>query len=198
MIAINGTEYHRPLLVFAMKEEAGDAFTEFRTIITGIGKINAAYHLIRALSTEEKPDIIINLGTAGSAAFSRGEVVCINGFVQRDMDVSPLGIPKYKTPFSEDPIVLESAVEFFSLPKAVCGTGDSFETQHEEDLYNVVDMEAYALAVVAKHENIPFLCLKYISDGADDNAVGDWKDEVKKASLALKEALMIETKKAPH
>ena len=33
-------------------------------------------------------------------------------------------------------------------------------------------------------ENIPFLCLKYISDGADGNAAEDWTVQVHKAALA--------------
>ena len=55
--------------------------------------------------------------------------------------------------------------------------------------YNVVDMEAYALAVVAMQEDIPFLCLKYISDGADDNAAEDWLVQVHKAAMAYGEIL---------
>jgi adenosylhomocysteine nucleosidase len=120
-----------------------------------------------------KPDIIINLGTAGSTAFRRGDVVCCTQFVQRDMDVSPLGIEKFKTPFSDDDVVLDYGIDIDNLPKGICGTGDSFETEHNTDLYNVLDMEAYALALIAKREQIPFLCLKYISDGANDDAVED-------------------------
>ena len=33
------------------------------------------------------------------------------------------------------------------------------------------------------------MSLKYISDGADGNAVDDWNTLVKKAGIALKEAL---------
>jgi adenosylhomocysteine nucleosidase len=50
-------------------------------------------------------------------------------------------------------------------------------------------MEAFALAKVAEQEGIDFLCLKYISDGADGNAADDWTLEVKKASIALRRAL---------
>ncbi len=70
------------------------------------------------------------------------------------------------------------------LPEAVCGTGDNFEMGHSAPHYTVVDMEAYAIAMVALRENIPFLCLKYISDGADGNAVEDWTIQVHKAALA--------------
>ena len=35
-------------------------------------------------------------------------------------------------------------------------------------------MEAYALAKICKLENIDFVCIKYISDGADTSAADDW------------------------
>ena len=50
-------------------------------------------------------------------------------------------------------------------------------------------MEGYALALTAMKENIPFLCLKYISDGADGLAADDWQVNVHKASKAFKEVL---------
>ena len=61
--------------------------------------------------------------------------------------------------------------------------------KHTESIYNVVDMESYALAVIAMKENIPFLCLKYISDGADGSAADDWNELVHKAAVAFRELL---------
>ncbi|KUG11504.1 nucleosidase [Elizabethkingia sp. HvH-WGS333] len=187
-ITISGKTYNNPVFVFAMEKEAGNEFKNLQLVFTGIGKVNAGYYLMKYLSVNN-PDIIINLGTAGSTAFRRGDVVCCTQFVQRDMDVSPLGIEKFKTPFSDDDVVLDYGIDIDNLPKGICGTGDSFETEHNTDLYNVLDMEAYALALIAKREQIPFLCLKYISDGANDDAVEDWTQEVNKASKILREAI---------
>ena len=50
-------------------------------------------------------------------------------------------------------------------------------------------MEAFALAKISASESIDFLCLKYISDGADGNAADDWTQELKKASIALRREL---------
>ncbi len=187
---INNKEYLNPLFVFAMKDEAANEFDDVKTIFTGLGKINAAYELMKEISVK-KPDIVINLGTAGSNVFKKGDVICCTGFVQRDMDVSELGFEKYKTPFSdEDPIVVYS-LKMNGLHKGICGTGDSFETDHKTHIYNVVDMEAYALALICKRENIPFLSLKYISDGADDSAASDWTEEVRKAAKALRKVLLL-------
>ena len=41
-------------------------------------------------------------------------------------------------------------------------------------------MEAYALAKVCHHFDVPFISFKYISDGADINANDDWEENVSK------------------
>lgn len=40
-----------------------------------------------------------------------------------------------------------------------------------------------------KRENIPFLCLKYISDSANDSAATEWSEELHKASVKLRKTL---------
>jgi adenosylhomocysteine nucleosidase len=171
------------LFSFALESEAAELFNGYNTLITGIGKVNAAYELAKAIHIK-KPSLIVNLGSAGSNHFKKGEVVCCTKFVQRDMDVRGLGYAQYETPFSGLPPVLEYGLTMEGLPVSICGTGDNFEMGHSATTYNVVDMEAYALGMIAMKENIPFLCLKYISDGADDNAAEDWTIQVHKAAMA--------------
>ncbi len=176
------------LFVFALESEAADVFGNYNLLFTGIGKINAAYHLTRSISMQ-KPKLIVNLGSAGSCEFKRGEVVCCTQFVQRDMDVTGLGFRKYETPLSGQEPVLHYGLKLQGLPEGICGTGDSFEMAHACPDYNVLDMEAYALALIAMKENIPFLCLKYISDGADGMAAEDWTTQVHHAAVALKSVI---------
>lgn len=186
MIKINNNSSCNPvdvLFAFALEDEAAGVFEGQNKLFTGIGKVNAAYGLTRALQ-HKKPALIINLGSAGSNFFEKGTVVCCTKFVQRDMDVRGLGYAQYETPLSGMPVLLEYGQVMDGLPTGICGTGDSFEMGHSSGLYNVVDMEAYALAMIAMKENIPFLCLKYISDGADDNAAEDWTVQVHKAAMA--------------
>jgi len=171
------------LFTFALASEAAEVFNGQRKLITGIGKVNATYQLTKAIA-EKKPKLIVNLGSAGSNSFAKGEIVCCTSFIQRDMDVQGLGYHKYETPFSDMPSVLKYGLQLTGLKTATCGTGDNFEMGHISLDYTVVDMEAYALAVVAMQEDIPFLCLKYISDGADDNAAEDWLVQVHKAAIA--------------
>jgi adenosylhomocysteine nucleosidase len=176
------------LFSFALQSEAADVFNGHNTLITGIGKVNAAYELTKAIQ-HKKPSLIINLGSAGSNYFQKGDVICCTKFIQRDMDVRGLGFEQYETPISNLPILLEYGFEMENLQTGICGTGDSFEMGHNTKIYNVVDMEAYALAMIAMKENIPFLCLKYISDGADDNAADDWMIQVHKAAVAYGDIL---------
>lgn len=180
------------LFTFALASEAASVFDNHNTLITGVGKVNAAYELTKRLS-HTKPSLIVNLGSAGSNIFQRGEVVCCTNFVQRDMDVRGLGFALYETPFQDGRIVLEYGEALPDLPLGICGTGDNFEMGHTEKIYNVVDMEAYALAMIAQKENIPFLCLKYITDGADYNAADDWTIQVHNAAMAYGKILNIIT-----
>jgi adenosylhomocysteine nucleosidase len=179
------------LFTFALPSEAAEVFEGYNIVFTGIGKVNAAYELTKAIQNK-RPSLIVNLGSAGSNEFDKGTVVCCTSFVQRDMDVRGLGYALFETPLSGLPPVLEYGLLMDKLPEGVCGTGDTFEMAHAATIYNVIDMEAYALAMIAMKENIPFLCLKYISDGADGNAAEDWTVQVHKAAVAYGKILKLD------
>jgi adenosylhomocysteine nucleosidase len=177
-----------PLYVFAMTEEAGTKFSEVPTLITGLGKVNATYSLTKRI-IKDRPGIIINLGSAGSSLYKKESVVCCTKFVQRDMNVTALGFENYKTPFSPDPAIITYGFRIPDVSEGICGSGDNFETNHNSNHYNVVDMEGYALALIAMREQIPFLCLKYITDGADGSSATDWQTSLKNASRDLKRVI---------
>jgi len=176
------------LFVFALESEAAAAFGDCNLLFTGIGKVNAAFHLTRRIF-QQKPALIVNLGSAGSNAFKRGEVICCTQFLQRDMDVTGLGFRKYETPLSGQEPLLQYGLKLHGLPEGICGTGDSFEMAHDNSDYDVLDMEAYPLAWIARQENIPFLCLKYISDGADGMAAEHWTEQVHYAAVAFRKII---------
>ena len=108
------------------------------------------------------------------------------------MDAQGLGFKKFETPLSGIPILLENGLKMDHLKEGICGSGDSFEMNHINTEYNVIDMEAYPLALIAMQENIPFLCLKYISDDAGSDAADDWSVQVHLASEAFKQILFTE------
>ncbi len=191
MIKINDNhqfDISETLFVFALDSEAGKVFNDKNKLITGIGKVNAAMELTKEIH-RNRPKLIVNLGSAGSKSFHKGEVVCCTKFIQRDMDVRGLGFSLYETPLSGIPPVLEYGLQKYNLPEGICGSGDSFEMNHSETAYNIVDMEAYPLALIAMKENIPFLCLKYISDDAGSEAADDWTVQVHLASEAFNKIL---------
>lgn len=179
----------KPLLVFAMKEESQDVFSDYDVLHTGIGKVNAAYGLMKHIAAHGKPALVVNMGTAGSRRHKGGTIVNCTSFIQRDMDVTPLGIPLYQTPFSDDPVEISYGDRIETLPEGLCGTGDNFDTTEHAERFDVVEMEAYALALICRRENIPFLCLKYVSDGADGDGAGDWNETLHRTAEALRAAL---------
>jgi adenosylhomocysteine nucleosidase len=183
---------HEDILVcMALQEEGGKHLEEIgaNVLYTGLGKVNATYQLTKAL-TQQKPKLVLNLGTAGSKLFNRGEMIACCRFIQRDMDVSPLGYKPFYTPFENTPLVIEHKRFLDHLPHGTCGTGDSFETDHAHDRGEVVDMEAYALAKICWLEEIDFACVKYISDGADQDASKHWQESLKSTADLFIEAYL--------
>lgn len=142
---------------------------------SGIGKVNAAF---KAFDVIQKTgcQTILNLGTAGSSRFDTHELVAVNCFVQRDMDVSALGFPVGTTPLDlEHAAEIDLKTDFTQLRQGICGTGDNFETGVTKVHCDMVDMEGYALAKVCRKLNVELLSVKFISDGADDSAHLDWQ-----------------------
>jgi adenosylhomocysteine nucleosidase len=162
-------------------------------LYTGLGKVNAALALMRALrdyrhgATQgawESP-LVLNFGTAGSHTLPTGTLVACRQFVQRDMDVSGIGFALGVTPFEDIPAQLQFPSVFDELPAALCGSGDSFQMGVSKLHCDVIDMEAYALAKVCLLEGARFGCAKYITDGADGAAPADWQRNLPAAAAAF-------------
>ena len=179
----------RPLLVvIALRVETQGLLEAAgaRLLFTGAGKVNAAYALTRELAEcrarGEAPEVV-NLGTAGSRRYPTGSVVACRRFAQRDMDVTGLGFTLGVTPFEDHvPPELEFAERFSQLPHGICGTGDRFEAHSAALPWDLIDMEAYALAKVCFLSQVPFACAKYVTDGADDAAANDWQTNLNAAA----------------
>ena len=188
------------LIVCALEMETQgqlDDWKPYNILYTGVGKVNATYHLTRRLLVDKSMNydtrikLVINYGTAGSRKYQQGELVDCTKFVQRDMDVTGLGFIKYQTPFEKNmPIQLDyDHVDFNPIgKKALCGSGDSFV--QEETIGDVVDMESYALAKVCKLYDVPFISFKYITDGADGDAGIDWEENVGKGIMKFKKEIL--------
>ncbi len=148
---------------------------------TGIGKVNAALSVYAAVR-EQRPDWILNIGTAGSATHAVGSILACGRFLDRDMaQVKEFGVP-YWYDFSAE---LAQIALCRSLDYAhVCNTGDSFVTEVIAQA-DVVDMENFAVAAVCAREGIPLLSVKYITDRIGENSVQDWADQLHQANVSL-------------
>lgn len=145
---------------------------------SGIGKVNAAFKAFEVIQNTGCKTLL-NLGTAGSSYFDAHALVEVSQFVQRDMDVSPLGFDVGLTPMDQHfPGAIELEPFFDHLPKGICGTGDSFETGQPKVPCQLVDMEGYALAKVCKKLGVRLISVKYITDGANDTAHLDWEENL--------------------
>lgn len=180
-------------VVMALPAESAGRFEKhgISVLYTGIGKVNAAIALTRRLARFRRegrgPPLVVNFGTAGGIGFPSRTLVACRRFVDRDMDVTPLGFALGVTPFDKLPAMLEFPVCFPGLPEAICGTGDSFATRALQVACDVVDMEAYALAKACRIEGADFACSKFVSDGADENAAEHWRENVAGAADAFVE-----------
>lgn len=171
------------VLILALPSESQGKFENHGAFFSGIGKINAAQKLTEVI-LQNQPKLVLNFGTAGSQVFKTGSLVECSGYFQRDMDLTPLGAKLGETPLDSIKGSIPGKT-LTSLPKAVCGTGDSFSTTPHKDIYQIVDMEAFALAKVCARYKVQFASFKYISDGSDESAHRDWAQSLPLAAQKL-------------
>lgn len=157
------------ILVFVALEDElpRAAVAPFEVIYTGVGKVNAALAAAEAF-VARRPALAVNYGTAGAVTPGLAGLLDCGAAAQRDMDLRPLGLALGVTYGDSDPPVLRWG------EGPVVGSGDSFAATRPELACDVVDMEAYALAKAARRAGVPFRCLKYVTDAADEGAAADW------------------------
>jgi adenosylhomocysteine nucleosidase len=177
------------LIVMALPQESQgriEALTD-QLLYTGVGKVNATLqlsaHLMALQQQNQRPKRVLNLGSAGSHQFSLLELVNCTHFVQQDMDATALGFALGQTPF-ETHSLLASGERIAYLPQAYLHSGDQFITDASKNL-PVMDMEGYALAKVCLHFGVPFSCVKFISDNANQHSAMSWHDRLEAGSQRL-------------
>lgn len=167
-------------LIMALPNESKGLFEAEGICVhySGIGKINAAFKAFEVIQ-KTACKTLLNLGTAGSSYFNAHDLIEVSQFVQRDMDVSPLGFAIGETPVDQDyPAAIDLDSYFEHLPKGVCGTGDNFVIGQPQVPCQLVDMEGYALAKTCKRLGVRLISVKYITDGANDSAHLDWEENL--------------------
>lgn len=161
----------------------------FDRLVTGPGKLQAAYALTRALSAADYEEIVV-VGTAGAIDTGLdGAVYEIDAAIQHDVtDID--GIVGQHVSL---PVRLHLGREGVTI-----ATGDSFIDDAAAAAgirslgAGLVDMETYAYAWVASQFGVPIRVLKAVSDRAQDDAITDWRAAVAVCSAALHERIRAE------
>ena len=167
------------LYVMAADAEYGRHLAKlFTPVMIGVGPVEAAANLAYALGSlihaGEKPDLVVSLGSAGSARLAQAQVFQVSSVCYRDMDASPLGFEKGATPFLDLPKVVELPI---SVPEASLSTGANIVSGavYATIDADMVDMETYGCLRACQLAGVPLFGLRGISDGASElQHVGDW------------------------
>ena len=164
----------RPLLVLALPEEAAYLDAGLPVLLTGMGKINAAASLAGVLAGGALPSEVVNLGTAGALRPGLAGTHEIGRVLQHDLD----------TPLLEQLVgrPLDGPIEL-AATGPVLATGDRFVSSDADRdelarTADLVDMEGYAIATVARRAQLPVRLVKHVSDEAGDGAALSWQESV--------------------
>lgn len=148
----------------------------------GIGKVNAAIGSLTLIDCFH-PDMVINTGVAGGAGAGASilDVVVADKIAYHDVWCGPgteagqaAGCPRFFT------CPLPNAIfDGLDVKRGLVASGDIFVSRPEEVAHIksiwpdtvAVDMESAAIAQVCHLKNVPFVCIRVISDtpGSADN-----------------------------
>ena len=186
-------------ILFAMAAEAeyGEHLRRrFTPLITGVGPVEAAVQLAAALGRLKHegmlPDLVVSLGSAGSAKLPQTEVYQASSVSYRDMDASPLGFEKGITPFLDLPAVVELTIQVPGIASASLSTGANIVSgaAYQAIDADMVDMESFAVLRACMSFGVPLIGLRGISDGAKELAhVDDWTQYLHIVDERLAEAV---------
>jgi adenosylhomocysteine nucleosidase len=164
------------LFVCALEEESAGLPADAEVLHLGVGKVQAAAALSSHLARHpHRPDLVVNLGTAGGLhGQPTGTVIEVASVAQHDFDHA--GVCAFVgRPLPGGPIALPG-------PDGATGrlvTGDRLITDSRErarlaDQADLVDMEGYAVAAVCERLGVPVWLVKAVSDGADGTTLTGW------------------------
>ncbi len=192
-VTVNGFTFHKGQL----------QGSEVIAMQCGIGKVNAAIGTLSLIDTFH-PDVVINTGVAGGTGQGAKilDVVLASNVAYHDVWCGPgtewgqvAGCPRmFACPVPPEPLA-----EYLGAKCGLVASGDIFVTRVQDverikALYPgviAVDMESGAIAQTCYLKNVPFLCLRVISDtpGAADNIAqyeNFWEDAPQHTFSAIK------------
>ena len=132
---------------------------ESKTIlVSGIGKQRTAINLTKYLENNEKPDLIINLGYAGSTNTKIGTWVNVNNSYNYDWKIEGEEIYEIEEYCRK---ILHNKENVLNLP---CYSAESFVTKTDIKEDVLFDMELHSIYIICQMYGIELISLKKVSD----------------------------------
>jgi adenosylhomocysteine nucleosidase len=170
------------LYVMAADQEYGPQLrARIKPLMCGIGPVEAAISVTRELTLRQAagdlPKLLVSLGSAGSRSLSQVEVYQASSVSYRDMDASPLGFEKGRTPMLDLPAEIPLSPTLPGVPQARLSTGANVVSGEAYDAVDadMVDMETFAILRCCQLFGVPLVALRGISDGKEElRQFSDW------------------------
>ena len=175
---------HSVLFVMATQAEFGPHLrARIQPLITGVGPVEAALQTATALAhlnaQNTQPDLVVSLGSAGSASLTHCGLYQVSQVSWRDIDATPLGFPAGITPFLDLPALLPLPLRLPGVDEATLSTGADIISGGGYDALaeDMVDMETFAVWRACMTAGLPMIGLRGISDGKSDlSDLRDWTE----------------------
>ncbi len=166
--------------------------------LSGIGKVNACYSST-ILLTNFQVDVLISTGVSGGLGVTKiMDFVVATKTCQHDCDTTVFGDPiglvcgLNKVFFDTDKLWTERFAVPLRAHLGAVACGDQVITSKEKckfiiDNFNAIacDMESGAIAQVCSILEVPFVVLRCISDGADDDMAEDYSDFLNESATKM-------------
>ncbi len=163
----------RVLFLMAAEPEYGPHLrARFTPVMTGVGPVEGAVTATAMLAELARggglPDLVVSLGSAGSARLEQCAVYQARSVAYRDMDATALGFEKGVTPFLDMPAQVELPLQIAGLPAATLSTGANIVSgaAYAGITEDMVDMESFAVLRACQRFDVTLVVLRGISDGA--------------------------------
>ena len=172
----------RVLYVMAAEAEYGARLrARIRPLICGVGPVEAAISTTMALfaheAAGEMPDLVVSLGSAGSATLEQGAIYQVRSVSWRDIDATALGFAPGTTPFLEEEATVPLPTPIEGIPTARLSTGANVVSgpAYASVDADMVDMETHAVRRACARFGVPVIGLRGISDGREAlTGLQDW------------------------
>ena len=163
----------------------------FEPFVCGVGPVEAASTTALRLAQGDA-DLVVSLGSAGSARLPQGHVAQVSHVSYRDMDATALGFAPGATPFLDLPAIVELGSPVPGIPPARLATGASVVSGEGYSSIDadMVDMETWGVMRACQLHNIRLVGLRAVSDGSEPlGGYRDWADHLPRVDRALAEAV---------